>query len=96
MVFTLTGATHFPSAAYAVLDKSGVSFGDPDIAANGTGSYHPKPGVPDRWGDYSYSLVDTVSDTFWLATEYIPQKSSQTTNGQRNWGTRVFHLSITG
>jgi hypothetical protein len=94
MVFTLTGAGHFPGAAYAVLGKGQTFFSDPIIAAHGTGSYHPKPGVPDRWGDYSYSLLDTVSNTFWLATEYIPPTSSQTTNGQRNWGTRVLEVSV--
>jgi hypothetical protein len=94
MVFTLTGATHFPSAAYAMLGRWGFMFGEPVIPAGGTGPYLPKPGVPDRWGDYSYSLIDTVSDTFWLATEYVPPKPSQTTNGQRNWGTRVLQLRI--
>jgi hypothetical protein len=94
MVFTLTGATHFPSAAYSVLGKFGFSFGDPIIAADGTGPYHA--GLPGRWGDYSYALVDTVSHTFWFATEYMPPKPSQTTNGRNNWGTRVLQLSISG
>jgi hypothetical protein len=94
MVFTLTGATHYPSAAYAVLGQFGFNFGAPIIAAGGTGPYLPKPGVPDRWGDYSWALVDTVSHTMWFATEYVPPKPSQTTNGQRNWGTRVLQLSV--
>ena len=96
MVFTLTGATHFPSAAYAVLGQFGFNFGAPIIPAGGTDSYHPKPTVPDRWGDYSYALLDTVSHTMWFATEYVPPLPSQTTNGQRNWGTRVLQLQITG
>jgi hypothetical protein len=96
MVFTLTGATHFPSAAYAVLGQFGFNFGAPIIPAGGTNSYHPKPGVPDRWGDYSYGMLDTVSHSMWFATEYVPPAPSQTTNGQRNWGTRVLQLSITG
>jgi hypothetical protein len=96
MVFTLTGATHYPSAAYAVLGQFGFNFGAPVIPAGGTNSYRPKPGVPDRWGDYSYGLLDTVSHTMWFATEYVPPLPSQTTNGQRNWGTRVLQLSITG
>jgi hypothetical protein len=96
MVFTLTGANNFPSAAYAVLGQFGFNFGAPIIPAGGTNSYRPKPGVPDRWGDYSYALLDTVSHTMWFATEYVPPAPSQTTNGQRNWGTRVLQLSITG
>ena len=96
MVFTLTGANNYPSAAYAVLGQFGFNFGAPIIPAGGTNSYRPKTGVPDRWGDYSYALLDTVSHTMWFATEYVPPLSSQTTNGQRNWGTRVLQLSITG
>jgi hypothetical protein len=94
MVFTVTGANHFPSAAYAVLGLGESHFRAPVIAADGIGAYHPKPGTADRWGDYSYSLFDTVSHTFWFATEYIPPKSSQTTNNQRNWGTRVFQVLV--
>lgn len=94
MVFTLTGANNYPSAAYAVLGQFGFQFGAPTIPAGGTGPYLPKPTVPDRWGDYSWALVDTVSHTMWFATEYVPPKPSQTTNGQRNWGTRVLQLSI--
>jgi hypothetical protein len=96
MVFTLTGANNYPSAAYAVLGQFGFNFGAPIIPAGGTGPYLPKPGVPDRWGDYSWALLDTVSHTMWFATEYVPPKPSQTINGQRNWGTRVLQLSITG
>ena len=33
-----------------------------------------------------------VSNRFWLATEYIPPVSSQTTDGQTNWGTDVFEV----
>ncbi len=95
MVFTLTGANNYPSVAYAVLGQFGFNFGPVIIPAGGTGPYLPKPGVPDRWGDYSYALVDTVTHTMWFATEYVPPKPSQTTNGQRNWGTRVLQLSIT-
>jgi hypothetical protein len=93
MVFTLTGANNFPSAAYAVLGQFGFQFGAPIIPAGGTQPYKPKPGF-NRWGDYSYALLDTVSHTMWFATEYVPPKPSQTTNGQRNWGTRVLQLSV--
>jgi hypothetical protein len=29
-----------------------------------------------------------------MATEYVPAKSSQTTTGARNWGTRVLAISV--
>ena len=91
MVFTLTGAKNFPSAAYATLNTGAAQFGAPVIGAPGTGPYDPKA---TRWGDYSWAVLNSASDDFWLATEYMPPSSSQTTTGQRNWGTRVFDVSV--
>ncbi|MFL6239473.1 MAG: hypothetical protein ACJ735_08315 [Actinomycetes bacterium] len=92
MVFTLTGATHYPSAAYAVLQAGASEFGPAVIAANGTGPYDPNAG---RWGDYSWAILDRSADAVWLATEYIPPKPSQTDDGRRNWGTRVLEVQLT-
>ena len=95
MVFTLTGAGHYPSAAYAVLGSGAAAFGAARVAAAGTGPYVPaNPSVANRWGDYSYALVDPVTRSFWLATEYMPPKSSQTTDGTNNWGTRVLEVVV--
>jgi hypothetical protein len=91
MVFTLTGATRFPSAAYAVLPSSGNAFGPVKVAAAGTGPYDPNA---TRWGDYSFAVLDARADAVWLATEYIPPKASQTSTGARNWGTRVFEVAL--
>jgi len=91
VVFTLTGSTRFPSAAFATLAAGRRSFGAPVVAARGTGPYSPKA---TRWGDYSFAVPDGTSDSAWLATEYIPPKPSQTTNGFRNWGTRVFEVPL--
>jgi hypothetical protein len=90
-VFTMTSATRFPSAAYATLEAGGDEFGSAVVAAPGAGPYDPKA---TRWGDYSFAVPDAASDAAWLATEYIPPKSSQTTNGKRNWGTRVFEVPL--
>jgi hypothetical protein len=81
MVFTLTGADRYPSAAYATLPDAGISFGAITVAGRGTGLYDPKA---TGW-DYSFAVLDTTVDAVWLATEYIPPKSSQTTTRQRNW-----------
>ncbi|HEV2036588.1 MAG TPA: hypothetical protein VGU71_20750 [Candidatus Dormibacteraeota bacterium] len=89
MVFTLTSATLFASAAYAVLTDEGESFGHPKIAAAGSGPYDPKA---TRWGDYSWALLDTASHSIWMATEYMPPLASQ--SPKRNWGTRVIQLSL--
>jgi hypothetical protein len=89
MVMTLSGPNFFPSAAYTVLRPGDTSFGAIHIAADGTGPYDP---TATRWGDYSAAATD-VFGTFWMATEYIPPVSSQTTDRLTNWGTRVFKLA---
>ena len=91
VVFTQTSKTQFPSAAYAILKAGHSSFGPAVVAASGTGPYDPNA---TRWGDYSFAVPDDTSDSAWLATEYIPPKSSQTTTGARNWGTRVFEVPL--
>ena len=91
VVFTLSSKSRFPSAAYALLKAGGSNFGGPVVAAAGTGPYDP---LGTRWGDYSFAVPNTGSDAAWLATEYIPPKSSQTTNGSLNWGTRVFEVPL--
>ena len=90
MVITLSGPKFFPSAAYTILQPGDTSFGAIHIAAHGTGPYDP---TAMRWGDYSAAATDD-SGTFWMATEYIPPVSSQTTDGKTNWGTRVFDLVV--
>jgi hypothetical protein len=84
--FTLSGSKNFPSSAYAVMPEGSSSFKHIRIAAAGTGSYNKGT----RWGDYSWAILDPDQNRFWLANEYIPPVSSQTTDGITNWGTRVF------
>jgi hypothetical protein len=91
VVFTLTSSARFPSAAYATLKAGGSNFGPAVVAASGAGPYDPNA---TRWGDYSFAVPDDTSDSAWLATEYIPPKSSQTTTGIRNWGTRVIKVPL--
>src|SRR5262249_49387204 len=90
MVFTLSGASLFPSAAYTTMSGDSVSFGGIKVAAPGQGSYDPNA---TRWGDYSAAALDPNDNSFWLATEYIPPLTSQTPDGLRNWGTRVLQLN---
>ena len=90
VVFTESNSTEFPSAAYATLKAGASNFGPPVVAAKGTGPYFRGSG---RWGDYSFA-VPGPSDSAWLATEYIPPKLSQTTDGQQNWGTRVIQVPL--
>jgi hypothetical protein len=90
VVFTESNATEFPSAAYATLKAGASDFGPPVVAAKGAGPYFKGS---TRWGDYSYA-VPGPGDSAWLATEYIPPKLSQTTDGQQNWGTRVIQVPL--
>ncbi len=92
MVFTLTGPTRYPSAAYATLPASGSSFGPITVVAAGTGPY--KDTDETRWGDYSYAVLSPDRKAVWLATEYVPPRSSQTSTRQRNWGTEVFEVGL--
>lgn len=89
IVMSLSGASRYPSAVYSVLNSGASSFGPVNVAAGGTGPYDP---AATRWGDYSWSVLDPSGHSIWGATEYIPPKSSQTPDGLRNWGTRVFEV----
>jgi hypothetical protein len=91
MVFTVTGAAHFPSAAYAVLGSGQSAFGAVNIAAAGTGPYAK---TSSRWGDYSWAVMDPTAQAVWLATEYMPPLSSQTPDRLGNWGTRVLEVAV--
>jgi hypothetical protein len=91
MVFTLAGPHIFPSAAYATLSQDQSTFGTPVVAATGSGPYNA---TPQRWGDYSWAVLDPASDSVWMATEYMPPLTSQTTNGRRPWGTRVLNVEL--
>jgi hypothetical protein len=76
--------------SYAVLTDEG-QFGRPAVAAAGSGPYDAKA---TRWGDYSWAVLDPATDSVWMATEYMPPASSQTTDGRRHWGTRVINVSL--
>jgi hypothetical protein len=89
MVMTASGKSRFPSAAFATLAPTATSFGPVTIAAPGSTNYDPGA---ERWGDYSWAVTDPTGTSAWLATEYVPPKSSQTTDGVRDWGTRVLDV----
>ncbi len=92
MVGTLSSSGRFPSAAFARLAPGASAFGPVTVAARGTTHYDPNA---TRWGDYSWAVLDPSGNSFWLATEYIPPLSSQTTDRAANWGTRVLEVSAT-
>jgi hypothetical protein len=87
--FSITGASRFPSAGYSALAPHGSAFGPVAVAAKGTGPYFKDA---ERWGDYSWAILDPAGTSVWLANEYVPPKASQTPDGRRNWGTRVYQV----
>lgn len=90
IVMTLSGIHYFPSAVYTVMGTNQTSFGSIHIAGFGTTFYDP---AATRWGDYSWAILAPDGKSFWLATEYVPPRSSQTVNQLRNWGTFVMQVS---
>ena len=94
MVFTLTGSSYYPSAAYVPFGSSGPS-GKVTVAGAGSG---PEDGFTCyayfvganyggcRWGDFSGGVA--VGSKVWMATEYIPPASTR--DFLTNWGTFVF------
>jgi hypothetical protein len=94
LVFGLTAAHTFPSAAYAVA-APGRGFGRIQIAARGTQPYHGFGGTADnggvaRWGDYSNGQIISGTNTVWLATQYVPGAGDP----NENWGNRIFKLQL--
>jgi hypothetical protein len=90
MVGAVSGNDLFPSAAVTTLRPGSTAFGPVQIAARGSSNYDP---AATRWGDYSWAVMDPSGKSIWLATEYVPPKSSQTPDGVRDWGTRVMNVS---
>ncbi|GAC1392420.1 MAG: hypothetical protein NVS4B11_08350 [Ktedonobacteraceae bacterium] len=90
MVLTLSGHNFFPSAVYTVMGKGQTAFGSIHIAGFGTTYYDP---TATRWGDYSFAILAPDGKSFWMATEYMPPRSSQTVDQLRNWGTFVMQVS---
>jgi hypothetical protein len=93
IAFTLSGADHYPSVAFAGLSQNGV--GNVSILAAGTAPHDGFSGYKyfggggsGRTGDYSAAVVDEHG-AIWMASEYIP-------SGPRtllaNWGTFVAQI----
>lgn len=90
IVLTLSGKNIFPSAVYTIMGKGQTAFGSIHVTGFGTTHYDP---AATRWGDYSYATLAPDGKSFWMATEYIPPRSSQTVDQLRNWGTLVMQVS---
>jgi hypothetical protein len=86
VVFTITSATIQPGVAYTLL-------GSPEITtvADGAGPHLSFADPDNRWGDYSFAVLDPDGSGIWLASEYIPPAADQ--DPYDNWGTYVFEVA---
>lgn len=94
--FTLTGASYFPSAAYAHLTPSHAT--SINIVAAGNAPQDDFSGYPEfggagvaRWGDYSWGVADGKS--LWLGTEYIPG-GIDATSYFTDFGTFIYNVNL--
>lgn len=90
MVLSLSGASYFPSVAYA----TGLTFSTLHIAAAGTQpdigfTCAPPFGPPCRWGDYAAAAQDVGSGNVWLSTMYIAGPG----DGISNWANRIVEVT---
>ena len=112
MVFSLSGATMYPSAAWMPI--AGTGRPQIHIAATGAGPDDGFSGYPTdnslgskvaRWGDYSAAVAD--GDNVWMAAEYIPSACSDaqyaldplcgmTRAPETNWGTFISEFVTRG
>lgn len=90
MVVSISGKSLFPSASYTVMPAGQNSFGSIHIAGFGTTHYDPSA---TRWGDYSWAILAPDGHSVWMATEYMPPRSSQTVDQLADWGTFVMQVS---
>ncbi|HEY1983991.1 MAG TPA: hypothetical protein VGG85_01195 [Terracidiphilus sp.] len=95
--FTVSGASYYPSAAYAHLTPSHAT--SVDIVALGTAPQDDFSGYPEfggdpgvaRWGDYAWGVADGGS--LWLATEYIPG-GIDPVSYYTDFGTYVYKINL--
>jgi hypothetical protein len=100
MVFTISGAGMFPSAAWVPIANAGLR--QIHIAAAGAGPYDGVSGYDGggvaRWGDYSAAFAD--GNNIWMATEYVSSVCGDseyatdllcgmTRAPDSNWGTSI-------
>jgi hypothetical protein len=86
MVFTITSPTIDPSVAYNLLGSSKIT-----TVAFGAGPHLSFADPDNRWGDYSFAVLDPDGSGIWLASEYIPPAADQ--DQYDNWGTYVFEVA---
>ncbi len=83
-----TAATNqFPNCGVAGRYRTDASATlQPFVSATAAASNYNQTGTPERWGDYSQTVVDPDNDmTMWTFQEYV--------NGTNSWGLRVIQLA---
>ncbi len=86
--FTQSSATECPGVYYASRYGSDPlgTFQKPVSAIVSAGFYDTLFTMdPERWGDYSSTVVDPDDDCFWIANEYVATSATASSS----WGTRI-------
>ena len=100
LTYTQSSSSRFPEMRY-----TGRLFGDalnsmqtPVVAkasafshddfSGGSGPFAP----PERWGDYSATVIDPIDQSFWVANEYVKTNPSGPNNSR--WGTWLTNFSF--
>ena len=99
MAFTVTGANHFPSAAYVRFNGVHGATGPIRIAKAGTtplDDFTCYPGSGNgptcRFGDYSASQF--FNGRTFMGVEYIHKLTNVAAGADTNWATRVFSIPV--
>jgi hypothetical protein len=105
MVFTLTGPSFFPSAAFVRFNQNGAQ-GEVRVAAEGVApddGFSGYVGIPSnvplagRWGDYSAAVADGEHNII-IATEYISGRRVKPIlpngPGLANWSTSISAIRV--
>jgi hypothetical protein len=94
MTYSQSSSARFPEMRY-----TGRAAGDPlhtmqapVVAKTSVSFYDDFTGPPERWGDYSSTVVDPVDQSFWVANEYARVAASGAGDNGR-WGT--WHANFT-
>ncbi len=95
LTYTQSSSSRFPEMRY-----TGRLFGDtlnamqtPVIAKASAFFFDDFTGPPERWGDYSATVIDPVDQSFWVAHEYAKVAASGGGNNGR-WGTWFANFSF--
>lgn len=88
MTYTQSSASRYPEMRYTVREAADPlnSMQAPGVAKTSVGFHDDFSSSPDRWGDYSSTVIDPANQSFWITHEYVRAAASGFGDDSR-WGT---------